>query len=115
MRAFAARTLSLIAVLGMFVSVSAEVRAQEHGAPSQVAESRDIRARPQEVTISIRVDRLLGRVDVTTTIPVDDPPAVPRSRYDLPTARMIDGGLQCERKQAPSSAPTAINLALPID
>lgn len=90
MRVSAVRMVWLLA-LGGLASVSCQALAQGLASPVQAAESRGVPARPAEVTISIRVDRLLGRIDVTTTIPVDDPPAVPRSRFEFPAARTIDG------------------------
>jgi hypothetical protein len=82
------RLLRLAAALGMFVGVSSEASAQGFESPVQVTEPRSVYSRRSEITISVRVDRLLGRIDVTTTIPVDDLPAVPPARYDVPAARM---------------------------
>lgn len=85
------RLLRLAVAFGMFVGVSSEASAQGFESPVQVTEPRSVYARRSEITISVRVDRLFGRIDVTTTIPVDDLPPVPPARFDIPAGRMIHG------------------------
>lgn len=76
--------LSILVAIGVTVSASRELRAQVPETATLIQRSAGEHSRQAEVVISIRIDRMFGRIDVTTTIPVDHPSAVPRSRHEAP-------------------------------
>lgn len=84
------RTGSLLALGAALVAVGLETLAQAQ--PSGHAAEPRAYTRPPEIVIVIKVDRIMGRVDVTTTIPVEESPLGPSPRYNAPATRSRDEG-----------------------